>query len=233
MNLRTLAFTLALTAALLAAMAGCGAPAAASSAAAGAQSAASTAGAAAAQKTVAPYPQTVDLANPEDGIYPAAFKADGLQTSANGTTLTVTLFTEDIYDAVEVGLLAPGDTFQLSGSPITVTTVEKDANGGIVLNGGLESGGCTLVSNGGGTYRVTGLDDYPTYTEQGSAALPLAPDCTFTDSSDLEQKSPVVTAGDALATALPALKNQNFSCYGTTVRLAGGKIVEITRIYTP
>ena len=241
---RNIAFAAA-AAVLLAALAGCGAasgtasasPAASAvSSGAASESAASesaASGTAAGPAQVKPMDGTIDLTSPEDGIYPAGFTAADVQTGTDGTTLTVTLYSMDVYDAVAVNALKAGDTITVAGETIAVQTVKTDSDGTVCINGGLEQGGVDLVPGDGGTYQVRGMDDYASYTVQGQATLAFAPEMVFTDRSDLQNADGTVTKGADFAAAVQTMENQSFTCYNTTVRVRDGRIVEMTRIYTP
>ena len=90
------------------------------------------------------------------------------------------VYTEDLYDAALISKLKAGDTLVYLGQPIVVRTVNvKD--GFVTVNGGIEEGGADLMSNKGGTYRGTQLDDHSTYTKLGKVTLPLRKDFLLID----------------------------------------------------
>ena len=67
----------------------------------------------------------------------------------------------------------------------------------------------------------------------GETTLPLADDVTFTDGWNIEKEPLTVRGADAVAEAINGTDMDYFSPLNTTVRVEGGKIVEIVRAYMP
>lgn len=183
-------------------------------------------------KTVAPMAQTVDVNNLSDGIYPVSFDRGDVLSGSSGTYMNaVHIFTEDWYDIVDVNTLKAGDTIIVEGEAILVESV--DFGDGVSINGGLDAGGVELATredtNG---YCVSGYDDMTTYTEHGVTTLVIDPAATFTDAWDIESE-PVTVTGADIVTTMQASENEYFVPYNTTVRVEGGKVVEINRVYVP
>ena len=65
-------------------------------------------------------PQFTEL-NTTDAAYPAAFSRDELK---DGVLNNVRLYTEDLYDIVDVSKMAVGDTFEAGGNAVTIETIE-------------------------------------------------------------------------------------------------------------
>lgn len=192
--------------------------------------------AAALAETIAP--QFTEL-NTTDAAYPAAFSRDELK---DGVLNNVRLYTEDLYDIVDVSKMAVGDTFEAGGNAVTIETIEQNAFGDIDINGGYEAeNGYTLTNpedtNG---WITTGDDDFCTYTERGTCNLTLADTVTFTDSSFLDMsaveagREPVTATGiEAVTRAIAQSENDSFDAYNTEIVIRDGKVVEITRRYNP
>ena len=131
-----------------------------------------------ARKTVSPLPSCLEITTLSDCTVPAQFTSDDFRWM--GGNLTMKVFSEDLYDAVEVSLLERGDTLVFGGDKIVVETV-ADEGGMLTINGGLEEGGAWLVAGDGGTYRACQWDDHSLYTEIGTAHLPLSEDFMIVD----------------------------------------------------
>ena len=181
--------------------------------------------------TVEPNPWQIDLKNPEDGIYPAAFKPTDLKDGA----LTFDLSTEDTYDIVDIGTLQVGDWIVVDGRYIQIATLEKEETAFININGGSQSpeGVVLCAYEEDNCFKVLGDDDYHTYTTHGSVTLPLSDAVTFSDTWNIDA-DPVSREGlEAVTKAIAETDNDSFNEYNATVRVEGGKIVEINRYYTP
>ena len=177
--------------------------------------------------------------DPNEGTYPAAFDRAKVK---DGSLYDVKLYTEDIYDIVDVSKMAVGDTFEAEGNTITIESIDKDEFGNIKINGGFEEdGGYTLTTeedtNG---WITTGYNDFGTYTERGTVSLELAENVTFTDGYFLDaaaleagQKPLIVTGIEAVAKAIMDSENDSFNELNTELVIENGKVVDIARCYSP
>ena len=187
-------------------------------------------------ETVAPQFTELDTAN---GAYPVSFSRDDLKDGVLGN---VHIYTEDIYDIVDVSKMAVGDTFEAEGKTITVETIERDEFGHINLNGGMDAeNGYTLTTeedtNG---WITTGYNDFGTYTERGTVSLELAENVTFTDGYFLDaaaleagQKPLIITGIEAVTKAIMESENDSFNELNTELVIENGKVTEINRHYVP
>ena len=183
-------------------------------------------------------PQFTEL-NTTDASLPAAFNRDDLK---DGVLNNVHLYTDDIYDIVDISKMAVGDTFEAEGKTITIETIDKDEFGNIKINGGFEEDdGYTLTTeedtNG---WITTGYNDFGTYTERGTVSLELAENVTFTDGYFLDaaaleagQKPLIVTGIEAVTKAIMESENDSFDALNTELVIENGKVVDIARCYTP
>ena len=185
------------------------------------------------EKTIAPMTYDIDVNNLPDGIYPVSFDRGDVLNGASGTFMNaVHIYTEDWYDILDVHTLKAGDTVIVEGEPVPVLSVEKSENG-YSVNEGQDVREFWFVSkddNNG--FCIQGLDDLTTYTEQGVTTLLLDANVSFTDAWDIE-KEPVTVTGDAVVEAMQSSENDYFVPYNTTLRVEGGKVVEIHRVYVP
>lgn len=203
-------------------LSGCGTPAADS----GSASAGGSQGEA---RRVEPLADTLDVSALAEGDqqFTAGFRGSDARLDDDGRlVIDLTVYTYDLYDAVEITTLTPGDTLVVKGTEIPVKTVEQ--GDGIAVNGGLVNGGIDLTSAGGGTFRVLLENDAPDLYEAGTITLPVAQDFVLTDDSDPESPGQTLYAGDLLG-----LGDEVFSPQATTVETAGGMVTAIHRDYTP
>ena len=202
-------------------LSGCGTPAADS----GSASAGGSQGEA---RRVEPLADTLDVSALAEGDqqFTAGFRGSDIREDGGQLVIDLTVYTYDLYDAVEITTLTPGDTLVVKGTEIPVKTVEQ--GDGIAVNGGLVTGGIDLTSAGGGTFRVLLENDAPDLYEAGTITLPVTQDCVLTDDSDPEAPGRTLYAGDLLG-----LGDEVFSPQATTVETVGGAVTAIHRDYTP
>ena len=203
-------------------LSGCGTPAADS----GSASAGGSQGEA---RRVEPLADTLDVSALAEGDqqFTAGFRGSDIREDGGQLVIDLTVYTYDLYDAVDISMLAAGDTLVGKGEDIPVTAVAEE-NGGVTVNGGLENGGVDLISAGGGAYRLQLEDDARDLYEVGTITLPVAQDFVLTDDSDPESPGQTLYAGDLLA-----LGDEVFSPQATTVETAGGMVTAIHRDYMP
>ena len=178
--------------------------------------------------TVAPMDPGYDLDALADGTYPAGFAPSDLADGA----LTFYVYSEDIYDIVDIDRIAEGDSFVVGGLDFEVESVERGED--LLINGGLDNGGFTLSAfDGDNGWKVVMENDHNTYTNRGETTLPLDGGATFTDGWDIEKEPVTVSGADAVAESITGTEMDYFSPLNTTVRVEGGRIVEIIRAYMP
>ena len=158
-------------------------------------------------------------------------------SGASGIYMNAThIYTQDRYAAAEVEALKAGDTIIVEGEEVPVLSVtEADVESGslISVNDGQDAREFYLSTIGDSSdYAVHGLDDMTTYTEQGATTLVIDPAATFTDAWDIESE-PVTVGYDGIVEAMQTSENDAFIPENTTVRVEGGKVVEINRAYIP
>lgn len=169
--------------------------------------------------------------SPDDSTVSAEFTIKDFDLDAG--TLTFTAYTEELFDAAEISLMQIGDTLNVDGQAIVVESIQ-DKDGELIVNGGIEEGGTDLISAGGGTYRVHGMDDYATYVEIGRSTLSISEDLKISDGYK-DASSPIEADYEGLAEYLENLEgaSDSYSYLSTKVRIEKGKIVDITREWTP
>ena len=184
-----------------------------------------------APKTISPLPSGLDASSLTDCTVHAAFTSDDFRWM--GGNLTMKVFSEDIYDAVELQQMESGDTLIYDGEKIVVESVVNEGDV-ITVNGGIENGGAWLQPNDGGTYRAFQWDDHSIYTELGTVELPLSEDFKIIDcGEDPTDLTTVLITGQKQY--LESLKDwrRTFSPLNTRVVIEDGVITEINRCWIP
>lgn len=182
-------------------------------------------------KSVKPLPAGYSADSLVDCIVPAAFTSRDL--NAADSTLTMTVFNEDLYDAVDVHQLQAGDTLVFQGRSIVVASIDN-SDGLLTINGGIEQGGACLQPSDGGTYRGLQLDDHSVYTPLGRATLPVARDLVIVDCGEEPTTPPDTIATDAQRYLAQATGwRRDFSELNTRVLIEHGTITRITRHWIP
>lgn len=169
-----------------------------------------------------------DPKNPIDMNTAVSFTAANVHKDRDKITLDVTIYEEELFDAVEVTQLKAGDTITAGGKEVKVTKVEELKTGGYAINGGYEQGGVTLFPGDGGTYYQVKENDAKTYVKVGTATLPLSDKFELVDNAENANKK--LTAQD-----MTTLKEDSigFNENNTTVTVENGVITNITRAYMP
>lgn len=183
-------------------------------------------------KCIAPQPAWADVDNLNEGIVPAAFTLDDFNWM--GGNLKLTVYNEDLYDVVDVHQMQVGDTLIYKKEPIVITSLEEDEHGWLVVNGGLEEGGCWLAGYEGGTYRGVEWDDHSAYSEVGQVEMALAEDFIIIDCGSYpSDPSDTITTGQKQY--LENLKggHEDFFSLNTRVTIENGMITEINRKWIP
>ena len=144
--------------------------------------------------------------------------------------MKVKVYSYDLYDMVDIAGLKAGDTIVTHSGEVAVSTVERNAYGTILINGGMEEGGIDLFSDDGGVYYETGFNDAKNWYEVGEVTLRVSADLEFRDSMDLEKGEQIYYAGSFL---VGEVTDYYFEPHNTTVRTENGQIVSMERIYTP
>ena len=169
-----------------------------------------------------------DLAQNSTAV--VSFTAEDIHTDGEETTIDLTVYNYELFDAVEVSKLAKGDTITADGKVIKVETVEEN-DGVVTINGGIESGGLDLRGGEGGTYYEVGMYNEKFFYEAGTINVPVSADVVITDTSDpVDSVIPRYTLADLAAVAADGI---GFNPQNTTVTITDGEIIEINRVFIP
>lgn len=179
---------------------------------------------------VAPMLVDVDMNNLGDRTF--AMEADPATAyNAQANTLTVNLYQNEVFDAVELSRLKEGDTLSVGGEVFTVKTVTTSEGYIVVNDGDMTNGGLLFRSNDGNTYIAVGMDDQPVFTSVGEYTFVVPAGLTYTDASDLDA-SPVTYSGKDLVRAIQG-GQQVFSRYNTTIQFKGGVPAAVVLDFMP
>lgn len=180
---------------------------------------------------IAPLPSGLSVSDLQDCTVPASFAIGDFQWQEGKLELTV--YSKDLYDAVEISQMQVGDTLVYASERMVITRIEE-SHGGLEINGGLEEGGCCLSGYEGGTYVARNCDDHATYTRLGKAMLPLAEDFQLVDCGEFPQ-DPADTIRTDIRRYLETLSEgrRDFFQLNTRVEIQEGKIRRILRHWIP
>jgi len=185
-----------------------------------------------AAKTVSPLPSTIDMNNLTDCTVAVSFeKGDAYMDNAGTMQLKVKVYTYDLYDMVDIAMLAEGDTILLRGEEVVVNSLVRTETGAVQINGGLDMGGYELITNENTVYFETGYSDAKTWFELGEATLPVSEDFVLTDNADPEGSAKNFTFEDLSTDKVAYI--YGFDPNNTRIVIEGGVVTQMTRIYTP
>lgn len=182
-------------------------------------------------KLIAPLPSGLDIEDLEYCTVPAAFTSDDFRWM--GGNLRMTVYSKDLYDAVEISRMQLGDTLVYTGEPMVIESIEE-LHGGIAINGDIDNGGCCLAGYEGGTYVARNWDDHATYTKLGTAEVALADDFVIIDCGEFPT-DPADTIRTGQKLYLESLKDsrREFFSLNTLVTIEKGMVTEINRRWIP
>lgn len=185
----------------------------------------------AAHKLIAPLPTGIAVDSLQDCTVPASFTPEDFHWM--GGNLTMTVYSQDLYDAVEISQLKVGDTLIYDSKPMVIRKI-IEGQGGIDINGGLEEGGCCLAGYEGGTYVAKIWDDHTTYTNLGKTEVALAEDFQIIDCG-LDPGDPIDTIRTNQKRYIENLKDskRDFHQLNTRVTIENGLITAINRHWIP
>ena len=181
-------------------------------------------------KMITPLPDTT-MENLTDSILSVSLEEGDAYVDDNGIMqMDLKIYTHDKYDMVDISQMKEGDKIITHNAEIEVVSIEQLESGLIFINGGLENGGIDLFTDDSGVYFETGFDDVRSWYEVGEATIRVSTDFEGVDNADPEQGEILLYPGSFL---VGEIENYNFTPYNTTVRVEGGQIVEMNRVFVP
>lgn len=171
------------------------------------------------------------MENLTDAILAVSLEEGGSYVDDTGAMqMDLKIYTYDKYDMVDVAALKVGDTLVTYAGEMEINSLDRNDSGTVIINGGLEEGGLDLATDDAGFFYEIGFNDVKSWYEVGEATIRVSADFLGTDNADPDQGEVLIYPGDFLT---DAVTNYYFTPYNTTIRVEGGQIVELTRIYTP
>lgn len=168
-----------------------------------------------------------DLSNSE---FAASFNADDVKTQENQTSIHLTAYDYEQFNASEIENLKVGDTLVIDQKEMKVESVEPQSDSWIQINGGLEQDGCDLYKGEDGLYYEMQLES-KSYQPMTELELPLTKNFVFMDSSDPDKQGQKYNTEEFL----DLLKDDVYGFYpnNSTVTVENGEITQITRNFIP
>lgn len=181
---------------------------------------------------ISPLPVTVDIAKLEDCMVAISLEKGDFYTDENGAIMMdVTVFVHDLYDMADIAMIKEGDTILRGQEEVLISSVERNENGVVLINGGLEYGGFELYTEENTVYYVRGYSHTKYYYELGKVSLPVSPDFIYNDASHLDKEAVIFSADDFLNDAMGI--DYNFNAGNTTIQIEDGYVIAMTRVYRP
>lgn len=182
-----------------------------------------------ASATIQPLPDfTMEIL--DDATVNVSFEQENFYRDASGRIrMKMQVYSYEKFDLVDISMLKAGDSIFLAGEAITVNMVERNDNGTVLVNGGLDEGGFDLATDDSGIYYVQGYSDMKSWYLIGETEFPVSDDFVFTDSSDLDRGTVIYDAED-LFNGVP---EHGYQPQNTNIRIENGRVVAMERIYTP
>jgi len=168
-----------------------------------------------------------DLSNSE---FAASFTVDDVKTQENQTSIHLTAYDCELFNASEIENLKAGDILIIDRNEMKVESVEQQSDSWIQINGGLDQDGCDLCKGEDGLYYEMQLES-KSYQPLTEIDLPLAKNFVFMDSSDPDKQGQEYNTEEFLN----LLKDDVYGFYpnNSTVTVENGEISKITRNFIP
>ena len=177
-----------------------------------------------------PLPDST-MDNLNDAILSVSLEEGGAYVDDTGKMqMDLKIYSYDKYDMVDIAMLKVGDVLVTHAAELEITSLERRANGSVVVNGGLDAGGFELVTEDNGIFYEQGYNDAKNWYEAGEATIRVSVDFQYFDNADLERGEIVYYPGSFL---VGEVTDYHFYPHNTTIRVENGQIVEMNRVYVP
>ena len=177
-----------------------------------------------------PLPDTI-MDNLSDGILPISLEAGDVYVDDTGKMqMDVTIYSYDKFDMVDISMLKVGDFLVTHAGEMEVTTLARNENGTILINGGLDENGIDLITDETGVFYECGYSDAKNWYEIGEDTIQVSADFVYCDTSDLDNGE-ILYYPDSFLTGV--VTDYYFTPYNTTIRVENSQIVEMYRVYIP
>lgn len=182
--------------------------------------------------TYYPLPSTIDINTLDNCTVAVSLeKGDAYVDETGKMVMNVTAYSYDVYDMVDIALLKVNDSIVRKGEEVKVTELERLESGLVIVNGGEENGGFSLISNNSTVFYEIGMSDAKAYFELGRVTLPVSTEFVYTDESELDAEPKQYFPGDFLIE--DAGIEYRFTPHNTSILIENGVIIAMKRVYTP
>lgn len=178
---------------------------------------------------VYPMPSLVNPDNLQDGTVAIAVEEGAIYSDEEQWKMKVSVYDQELYDQTAIGSLTEGSAIVINQEEVTVTAIETNELGTVIINNGLDEGGYELMLNEDGRYYSIGYSDVRNYCLLGETELVLSPEFVYKDASDLD-------AGEKEYTVSEIGKNAvayEGTPHNTTIVIEDGMVTSMTKVYTP
>ena len=180
--------------------------------------------------TVAPLPDTT-MDNLDNATFSVSLaEGDAYLDDEGILQMKLTLYSYDKYDLVDISQLKVGDILQTHSGQVEITSLERDENQLICINGGAEAGGLSLATDDTGIFFEVDMANQKNWYEVAQVTFRVSADFEGVDKSDLEKGEVQIFPGSFLTNEVT---NYNFNPRNTTVLVENGQVLGLTRIYLP
>lgn len=177
-----------------------------------------------------PLPDTT-MDNLTDAILSISLEeGDAYVDDTGKMQMDVKIYSFDKYDLVDMSLLKAGDVLVTHAGEVALESLNRNEDGSVSINGGLDNGGFDLVTDDCGYFYERGFSDAKNWYELGEATIRVSVDFTYHDTSDPEKGDVLYYPGSFL---IGEVTDYNFTPFNTTIRVENGQIIEMHRQYVP
>lgn len=187
------------------------------------------------ERKLQPLYTKVDMNKLPDGIYHVNFNSTNVSEAKGDFYLGIEVYSEDLYDAVEVTTVKEGDVISYGKVEEKIEKIAWDEHKSKVafnVDNFDDNIWCLCPSDSGGTYYFDGPDGHHSYTKRGDAKLKISKNCVVDDTSQ------VVIGGNEIKLNYDNVINyinntEDCNFLNTSVRVENGEIVEINKWFIP
>jgi len=181
---------------------------------------------------VNPLPVALDMGTLNNCTVSVSIDKGNIYMDDTGTMrIMFTVYTYDLYDMVDIAALKEGDSINILGENVELSSIERRDNGNVIINGGLDVGGHELRTDESGVFYEVGYNDTKSYYAIGEADFGVSPDFVFTDGFDFDNPPVTYYAGDLLTENNGIF--HHFVPHNTKIVIENGEIIAMERVYMP
>jgi len=183
---------------------------------------------------VSPLPTTIDLNDINDCTLAVSIENGDIYVSKADATryiMKVKVYEYELFDLVDMSLLEVGSIIAIDKEQVEIVSLERNELGTVIINGGLETGGYELITDGNGVFYSIGYSDAKTYHELGEIELDISPEFIYIDASDLDEGEASYTLADL--TANDTCVEYKGTPHDTMIVVENGVVTSMKKVYTP